>query len=297
MGAIEWTLIVLHSIMWGSAYFFGAIALRELPSLTITAFRLIPACIIVVGVCWMAGNRIPRTAEYWRRMLVLGVTNNVLPMMLILFAQHQVSGGIAAVFNAMTPLIAVVLAHFVTVDEKFTSHKGVGIAAGIIGVSVLVGADITSGASGGVVAKLALLGAAAAYAISGLFARKTSREPPFVIAAGQMLSALIISMPLALMVDQPWTLPIPTASAWGAVLGMGVFGSAVAALLYFTVLKRAGATNTLLVTLLLPLTPILLGAAFLGERLSTREWAGAAIIGAALVILDGRLIRKLRAVR
>lgn len=124
MGAIEWTLIVLHSIMWGSAYFFGAIALRELPSLTITAFRLIPACIIVVGVCWMAGNRIPRTAEYWRRMLVLGVTNNVLPMMLILFAQHQVSGGIAAVFNAMTPLIAVVLAHFVTVDEKFTAIKG-----------------------------------------------------------------------------------------------------------------------------------------------------------------------------
>lgn len=117
-----------------------------------------------------------------------------------------------------------------------------------------------------------------------------------MIAAGQMLSALIISMPLALMVDQPWTLPIPSASAWGSVLGMGVFGSAIAALLYFTVLKRAGATNTLLVTLLLPLTPILLGATFLGERLSTREWVGAAIIGAALVILDGRLIRKLRAV-
>jgi drug/metabolite transporter (DMT)-like permease len=294
MGAAEWSLIVLHSIMWGSAYFFAAIAVPEIPPLTITAFRLIPACTIVVAACLIVRNWVPFEWHFWRRMFALGLVNNIIPMLLILYAQHQVTGGIAAVFNAMTPLLAVILAHFVTTDEKFTGHKIAGILAGILGVSVLVGADITSGATGSVLAKVALLGAAAAYAIAGVFARTTSREPPFVIAAGQMLSALVISMPLALTIDQPWTLPQPSWQAVGAVICMGMFGSALAALLYFTLIRRAGATNTLLVTLLLPLTPIMLGVTFLGERLSAREMSGAAIIGLALIILDGRAFNFVR---
>jgi drug/metabolite transporter (DMT)-like permease len=292
MGATEWALIVLHSIMWGSAYFFGAIAIRELPPLTVTAFRLIPACLIVVGVCLAVGNRIPMTADYWRRSFVLGLFNNMLPMLLILWAQAQVTGGVAAVFNATSPLFAVVLAHFVTADERLTSRTVAGIAAGILGVAVLVGTDVTSGATGGALAKVALLAAAGCYAISGVYARRFP-EPPFVIASGQMLSALVLAMPIALLVDQPWQIAAPSPGAMAAVLAMGTFGSAFAALLYFTVLRRAGATNTLLVTLLLPLTPIVLGAIFLGDELHAREIAGAALIGLALVILDGRVWQRL----
>jgi drug/metabolite transporter (DMT)-like permease len=157
---------------------------------------------------------------------------------------------------------------------------------------VLVGTDVTSGATGGALAKVALLAAAGCYAISGVYARRFP-EPPFVIASGQMLSALVLAMPVALLVDQPWQIAAPSTGAMAAVLAMGTFGSAFAALLYFTVLRRAGATNTLLVTLLLPLTPIVLGAMFLGDELHAREIAGAALIGLALVILDGRVWQRL----
>lgn len=292
LGTAEWLLIMLHSILWGASFFFGAVAIREVPSLSITGFRAIPASIIVVGVCLSMGLAIPLKASYWGRMFVLGILNNIAPMLLILWAQHQVASGVAAVFNATTPLFVVVIAHFVSADERFTWNKGLGLLVGIAGVSVLVGTNVTSGATGSVLAKAALLGAAMCYAFAGIFARKTSREAPFVIAAGQLVAALAMALPLALFVDRPFALPMPSAAAIGAVLGIGVFSSAFASLVYFTVIKRAGATNGLLVTLLLPITPIVLGALFLGEHLAAREFIGAAIIALALVILDGRLLRR-----
>lgn len=292
MGGAEWALIVLHSMLWGSSFFFGALAIRELPALTITAFRAIPATIIVVGVVWYLGLRLPRSSGYWGRMTVLAFLNNLAPMLLILYAQHQVASGVAAVFNATTPLFGVIIAHFATRDERLSWRKIAGVLAGIAGVMVLVGADVLSGASGDRLPKLALLAAALCYAIAGIFARRTSREEePFVTAAGQLVAALTMSMPLALAVDRSWTLPLPSLQAALSVVAMGVLSSALASLVYFTVIKRAGVTNGLLVTLLLPLTPIALGALFLGESLKPRELAGTAIIGLALVILDGRLPR------
>jgi drug/metabolite transporter (DMT)-like permease len=292
LGATEWALIVLHSILWGSSFFFGAIAIRELPPLTITGFRAVPASIIVVAVCWAMGLAIPARLDYWRRMVLLALLNNIFPMMLILWAQHQVASGVAAVFNATTPLFAVVIAHYLTHDERFSWNKAAGLISGLAGVSVLVGADVTSGASGGLAAKIALLGAALCYALAGVFARTTSREPPFVIAAGQLVAALAMAMPLALYFDRPWTLPMPSTAAISAVAGIGILSSAFASLVYFTVIKRAGATNGLLVTLLLPLTPIMLGGLFLGEHLSRRELGGGLLIALALVVIDGRLLRR-----
>ena len=293
LGTAEWLLIMLHSVLWGASFFFGAVAIREIPSLTITGFRAIPASIIVVGVCLSMGLAIPLRAGYWGRMFVLGILNNIAPMLLILWAQHQVASGVAAVFNATTPLFVVVIAHFASADERFSWNKGLGLLVGIAGVSVLVGTNVTSGTTGGVLAKAALLAAAMCYALAGIFARRTSREAPFVIAAGQLLAALAMALPLALIVDRPFALPMPSAVAMGAVLGIGIFSSALASLVYFTVIKRAGATNGLLVTLLLPITPLVLGALFLGEHVSGREFAGAGIIALALVILDGRLLRRL----
>lgn len=291
LGATEWALIVLHSVLWGSSFFFGAIAIKEVPPLTITAFRAIPACAIVVGVCMALHQRIPSSNDFWTRMLVLAVLNNVAPLLLILWAQHQVAGGVAAVFNATTPLFAVVVAHFVTRDERLSARRIAGVVIGIAGVSVLVGTDVTSGGSGGIVAKVALLAAALCYALAGLFARVTSREPPFVIAAGQLVAALLLAMPLAIAFDHPWTLPLPSGRVVAAIVGMGVFSSAFAALVYFTVIRRAGATNGLLVTLLLPITPIILGTLLLGDAIHVREVVGAVIIALALVVLDGRPLR------
>jgi drug/metabolite transporter (DMT)-like permease len=158
---------------------------------------------------------------------------------------------------------------------------------------MLVGADVLGEFGGGGLAKLALLAAALCYAISGVYARRFPRYPPQNLAAGQLMGALALSMPIALVVDQPWMLALPSAKAAGAVAAMGLFASALAALCYFTVLKRAGATNAMLATLLVPLTPIALGGLFLGETLTPWELAGASIIAVALLIIDGRLFGRL----
>jgi drug/metabolite transporter (DMT)-like permease len=293
MGASEWTLLGLHSMLWGSAFFFAEMAIPEIPALTIAAFRLIPAALVIAGVCLWLGYRLPATWREWARLVLLAATNNVTPILLILWAQREVTGGIAAVFNATTPLFGVFLAHAFTHDERLSVVKVTGILVGISGVAVLVGADLLGGFDSGGLAKLALLGAALCYALSGVYARRFSQYPPQILAAGQMIGALMLSMPLALLVDQPWTLSPPSAKAAGAVVGMGLFASALAALCYFTVLKRAGATNAMLATLLVPLTPIILGSLFLGETLSPREITGACIITLALLTIDGRLFARI----
>jgi drug/metabolite transporter (DMT)-like permease len=222
---------------------------------------------------------------------VLSVLNNVLPFVLVVMAQRDVTGGIAAVFNATAPLFTLFLSAYLIAEERLTWSRVAGIVIGIAGVAVLIGAD-PAGARG-IAAPVMLLAAAACYGVANVFARlKLGGYPPFVVATGQMISSLVLSTVIALVVERPWEQPMPAGETLAAIAAMGTFGSAFASLCHFTVLKRAGATNGMLVTIVLPLTPILLGAIFFGERLSLREIAGAAIIAFALVVIDGRLFRR-----
>jgi drug/metabolite transporter (DMT)-like permease len=293
MGGTEWALLVTQSMLWGSAFFFAELVVKELPPLTIAAFRLMPAAFIVVAVCFALGSRLPVTFTEWRRFIPFAAFNSAVPFFLVLWAQREVTGGVAALFNASAPVFGVFLAHALTHDEKITAGRLAGIFMGLLGIGVLVGEDLVSGSSSALLPKLALLAAALCYALSSVGARVYLRNyTPYTIAAGQLTGALALTLPIALLVDQPWTLPVPSWTAVGAIAWLGIFSSALAALCYFNILHRAGATSALLVTLLLPLTPIVLGAVFLGEMLTVREMIGGLIICAALVLIDGRLFRR-----
>ena len=297
LGAVEWGLIGLQSMLWGSSYFFIAIAQPELPALTIAALRTLPASAALLLIVLSLGYRLPATLAEWRLFILFSAFNTLLPFVLIVWGQARVTGGMAAILNATAPLFGIFLAHVLTQDEKLSWNKFAGIVVGIAGVSMLVGYDFAFGSSADVLARLALLAAPLCYVCANIFARtKLGHYPAFVVATMQMVGAIFVAFPLALVVDQPWTLPTPSLQAVGAILGMGLFGSALASLCHYTVLQRAGATNASLVTLIMPLTPILLGGMFLGERLTLREALGALVIGAALVIIDGRLLRRGRKV-
>lgn len=293
MGAPEWGLLVLHSVLWGSAFFFIAIAKTELPAMTITTLRLVPAAAILLTVVWLSGLRMPATWAVWRRFLILAALNTFIPFVLIVYAQREVTGGVAAVFNATTPVFALFMAHAWTHDEKLSLNKLAGVLLGVAGVAILVWPDLAGGSRSGMLAKIALIGSAVCYAAAGIFSRTLAGFPAMVIASGQMIGAFFVGLPFVLLIDQPWTLPAPSAQALLAILGTGVFASAFASMCYFTLIKRAGATNTLLVTLLLPLTPMALNGMFLGEIMTARELLGALVIGLALVVIDGRLLRRL----
>jgi drug/metabolite transporter (DMT)-like permease len=295
LGAVEWGLIALQSMLWGSSYFFIAIAQSELPPLTIAAVRTIPASLVLMTIVLSLGYRMPATLAEWRLFVFFATFNTVLPFVLIVWGQARATGGMAAILNASAPLFGILLAHVLTHDEKLSLNKVAGILLGLAGVAILVGYDFALGDVDDVLARLALLAAPLLYVLANIYARnKLGQYPPFVIAMMQMVASIFIAVPLALAVDHPWTLPVPTRATLGAILGMAIFGSALASLCHFTVLQRAGAANATLVTLIMPLTPIVLGGVFLGERLSARDILGATIIAAALLIIDGRVLKRRR---
>jgi drug/metabolite transporter (DMT)-like permease len=182
-----------------------------------------------------------------------------------------------------------------THDEKLSWRKAAGILVGIAGVGILMGRDLLAGASAELLARLSLVAAPLCYVCANIFVRRRlGNYPPFVIAVMQIVGALLVTVPLALAVDRPWAQPAPSVQALAAIVGMGVLASALASLCHFTVLRRAGATNASLVTLIMPLTPVLLGGVFLDERLSSTDAAGAVTIAAALIIIDGRAVGAVR---
>ena len=288
LGATEWLLLVLHSMLWGSAFFFVDIAKSEMSAFVMTSLRLVPAALILLAVATvMRLSLVPLLRDWWR-FLLLAAINNYVPFLLLIYGQYQVTGGIAAVFNATSPLFAAFLAHALTQDEKLSANKLAGIVLGISGVGVLAWQDLWAGSEAGLLAKAALLGAACCYGLAGIYGRTFRGFQPIVVASGQMVWALILSVPFALVIGRPWDAPMPGTSALLACLGMGVFASALASICYFTILKRAGATNALLVTLLLPMTPITLGALFLDQALRPTDVAGGVLIACALIVIDGR---------
>ncbi len=295
MGAVEWGLIVLQSMLWGSSYFFIATVQSEVPAFTIAALRTFPAAAVLLLIVLSLGYRLPATLAEWRLFIGFSVFNSVLPFLLIVWGQSRTTGGMAAILNATAPLFGIFLAHLLTHDEKLSWRKAAGILVGIAGVGVLMGRNVLAGASADLLARLALIAAPFSYVCANIFVRRRlGGYPPFVIAAMQMVGAIFVAVPLALALDQPWQHAAPSASALAAIVGMGVLGSALPSLCHFTVLQRAGATNASLVTLIMPLTPVALGGIFLGERLSGTDITGALIVAAALIIIDGRPLGALR---
>ncbi len=293
MGGPEWALLVLHSMLWGSAYFFIAVASRELPVFTITCLRMIPGIALLAVLCRWADYRFPARLADWARFAVLALLNNYVPFCLIVWAQHQVTGGMAAVFCATTPLFGIFLAHVLTHDEKVSPLKLAGVLIGIAGVAILALPDLLGGQQSSLLAKLALLLASLLYALGGIFSRRLTGYPPMMMSCAHMIATFTLALPPMLLFDRPWTLPMPSLAAIAAVCSTGILASALASIIYFTLIRRAGATNALLVTLLLPLTPMALGYLVLGETMTAHELTGAGVIALALLVIDGRVARRL----
>lgn len=297
MGGAEWALLVLLSVLWGGSFFFNRVALAGLPPLTVGWLRVGIAAAALWALAGATGTTIPRGAAMVRAFAIMGLLNNVAPFSLILWGQTRLDSGVASILNATTPLFAVLVAHAATPDEKLTVGRGVGVALGFLGVAAMMGGAGAASLSHDGPAMLACLAAAFSYALSGVYGRrfKTMGVTPLATAAGQLTASTVMFAALSLAVDRPWTLPAPGGGVWAAVAGLALISTALAYLIFFRILARAGATNILLVTFLIPPSAILLGVAFLGERLAPRHLVGMALIGLGLAAIDGRPWRWARA--
>ena len=295
MGGREWAMLLALSVLWGGSFFFNAVAVRELPSFTLVWMRVAVAAATLLLVLRLLGQRMPTERRVGAAFFGMGLLNNVVPFVLIVWGQHHVASGLASILNATTPLFTVLVAHLFTPDERLTPLKAAGVAVGFAGAVFMIGPDALGGLGIGVTAQIACLAGALTYAFAGIFGRRFKRMgvPPMATAAGQVCASTVLLLPLMMLVDRPWTLAVPHTATWGAVLGVGLLSTALAYVLYFRILAVAGATNLLLVTFLIPVSAILLGALVLGETLLPRHFGGMALIGAGLACIDGRLPRSL----
>jgi drug/metabolite transporter (DMT)-like permease len=292
MTPIEWAMLLALSILWGGSFFFVGIAVKEFPPLTIVLLRVGLAALILNALVRALGLAPPRDKAVWRAFLRMGLLNNVAPFCLIVWGQTHIASGLAAILNATTPLATVIVAHVLTADEKMTGGRLAGVVLGLVGVAAMIGPAALKGIGTDIVAQGAVLLAAISYAFAGVYGRRFARMgvPPLLAATGQVTASTLVLAPIALFVDQPWTLARPSLVAWSAVIGLAALSTALAYALYFRVLATAGATNLLLVTFLIPLSATGLGALFLSERLDPRHFLGLTLIGAGLAAIDGRLV-------
>lgn len=289
LSARDWGLLVSLSVLWGSSFFFAKIAVAEIPPLTLVALRVAIAGLALQIVLLAKGHGSPVTDRRFPALFLLGVINNVIPFSLLFWAQQTLPAGLAAIFNATTPIFTMMLATLFTADDRATPLKVAGIGLGFAGVVLMLGTGLAAGATGHLVAELACLGAALSYGFSALLARRLAAAPPVFLATGQFTGASLVIVPLALIVDAPWTLSTPSLPAIGAVLALALASSAFGYLLYFAIIRSAGATNASLVTYLVPMTAILLGTVFLNERLGLADYGGMALIIGGIALAQGRL--------
>ncbi len=287
---MEWALLGFLSVIWGGSFFFNGVAVRSLPPFTIVVGRVGVAALVLHVMVRARGLRMPASPRIWTAFLGMGVLNNAIPFSLIVWGQSHIASGLASILNATTPLFTVVLAHFLPRDETMTPLRISGVIIGIAGVAVMIGLDSVQEMGLNIWAQVAILGASCSYACAGIHGRSFKKQgiDPMVSATGQVTCSSLVMLPVACLADQPWNLPAPGWEAIGAVLGLAVLSTALAYTVYFRILGSAGATNVLLVTLLVPVSAVLLGVTFLQEQLLAKHLLGMACIAVGLAAIDGR---------
>ncbi len=296
MSQLDWFLLITLSIVWGGSFFFTGIALKGLPPLTLVFLRVFGAALILHAIIVLRGRRMPGGKNVWLAFFAMGLLNNFIPFSLIVWGQTHIASGLAAILNATTPLSTVIVAHFLTGDEKMHSNKLAGVLVGFAGVAVMLGPELFLGISKNLLAEAAVLAAALSYAFASVFGKrfKAMGVQPMETATGQVTASAVMALPIALFVDHPFSLAMPGMDVWLAVAGYIVLSTVFAYILYFRLLSSAGATNLMLVTFLIPVSAILLGVAFLNEVLEAKHMMGMALIGAGLALIDGRILLRAR---
>ena len=292
----EWILLVLLSVVWGGSFFFNGIALREFPTLSIVTARVGLSALALLFLMKMLGQGIQLNRQILKAFFGMSFLNNVVPFSLIVWGQQHIASGVASILNATTPLFTMLVAHWFTTDEKINPRRLLGVLTGIGGVGLMMGLDSMESSGFHLLGQSAILLAAFSYGLAGVYGKRFAQLeiPPLATATGQLCASSMILIPLTLWIDQPWTMAIPSIEGMGSLLGIALLSTALAYVIYFRLLKTAGATNLLLVTLLIPVSAIILGVFLLDESLEPQHLSGMAVISLGLLIMDGRLLQFFR---
>jgi len=296
MNGRDWLILGILAVIWGGAFFFIGVAVRHVPPLTYVWLRLTIAAAAMWGYLFFKGHKLGLPKQVWGSILLLALLNNALPFTLFGWGQTHIASGLASILNATTPIWGVLVAHFLTHDERMTPRKIAGVLLGFGGVATMIGPSLLASLGTSALAQVACVTASLSYALAAVWARRFRRMgvSPLSVTTGQLTAGALMMLPLSILVDQPWTHPFPPLTAWGAIAALALFCTAFGYVLYFRLIETSGATNALLVTLLVPPVAIVLGALFLNETLAVQDFVGLGLIALGLAAIDGRVLNLLR---
>ncbi len=285
MGLVNFSVLLLLGIIWGSSFMFIKVGVAELPPLLVAAGRMGIGATFLLALLMVQGKRLPRDGGLWARIALMGLINNAIPFTLIPWGEERIPSGLASILNATMPLFTVLIAHYWTADERLSRAKLLGVAVGLLGVLALMGTDVTDLTRASTQGELAVIVATACYAVATIFARKYLHGPePAVLATGQLATGFIFTLPPILLTVRPGP-AAPSFPALASVVALGLLGSGVAYLIYYWLLRRINATQMSLVTYLLPVTAVFWGAALLGESLGADDFLGLGLIVVGIMVV------------
>lgn len=285
MKPYHWLLLVLLSLIWGMSFLFMKVGVQDFPPVWVAGLRISFGAAFLLSFLRVTGRSLP-PRRFWGALLVAGFFSNAFPWILLPWAEIRITSGLASILNATTPLFTIVIAS-IWDDEVFTVIRGVGVIVGFAGVSLLIDVDVRDLLADNLLAELAVLGASASYAVGAVWVRRTLRGPSsHQLAAGQLVAGAVLLSPVVLGTGAP--AQMPSMPALGAVVALGVLGSGLAYLLYFRLLTEVGATRTMLVTYLVPVTALFWGWLVLDETFGLQTLAGMGAILFGVLLVNSR---------
>ncbi len=306
----EWGMFTLLGLVWGSSFLWIKIAVGNdgQPFLGIVfpagapvfgpfllvAFRLLFGLLGLAVVLVARRTRLPRDPKTLLGFAFMGVFNTAIPFTLISWGETRIDSGLASILNGTLPLFTIVFAHFWLRDERIDGSRLLGLIVGFVGVVILVGRDVGAAGRGhDVWGRLAVVAAVVSYGVSAVFSRKYLRGQSPV--AQSFVVLLVAEVCLALTVPfVEWPIVLPSLPiVWFAVVWLGLLGSCLAYLLYFSLINAWGATRASLVSYVFPIVGLVLGITLLGERLDWRLFAGTALVVGGIVIVNFRTFARL----
>ena len=287
--SLELALLLALATLWGASYTFIKLGVATIPPVTLIAARTLIAGAILIALLRARGLTLPRDAATWRRFMFQACLNSVVPFTLIAWAERDVDAGLATILNSTSPIFTFLLTAAITRHEAATARKLIGVIAGIIGTAIIVGTQALDGLGREVWAQIAIVAATICYAGAAIFGRGFKGLDPMMPAAGSMLCGAVILVPASLVLDRPWTLA-PSASSLAALLGLSLFSTALAFVIYFRLVQTLGSVGTTSQAYLRVPIGVGIGALFLGEGLAPSAWAGmlCVLVGVAAMTIPAR---------
>jgi drug/metabolite transporter (DMT)-like permease len=282
----DWGHLLLLSFMWGTSFLCTRVGVTAWPATSVVAARLLLGAGVLLAVLRASGHALPRDPASWRRFLVLALLGNAIPFSLITWGQAGIDSGLAAILLAIMPLGTLVLAHFTIEGERMTPARVGGFVVGFLGLVLLVGPAAVrrlGGEASELPHQLAVVAGAFCYSANAIFARRLPPTHALVNTTASVGVATLIMVPIALVRDRPWTLPVSLETSL-AIGWLGVVSTAAATIVYFGIIASAGPTFMSLTNYLIPIVAVVLGVTALGEELSPRAIVALAVILAGIAI-------------